>query len=612
MASTDLERLILSVEANTVQIETQLKKLTSTVDGSFKAIEDRANSMVTRVEAAFNDVGLSFAKYFAAGYIVGQVEEFTRSVITSTAALGDQAATVGVTVEQLQAYRAAAAEAGSSTAIADASLQRLTRSIGQAQDGNTALVKTFSELGISANLLAGGTTSVLPLIAQALLNIADTTERARIETQIFGKSGQEVESLLHAWSASADSLEEHFSKLGVIIDAATAEKFSHAQGQFELFTLQMQKGLVDIIAGLGDLATAEGRTKLFTDGYASGQQQARQLLGGPGLQPSITVKEGQITGIPNFIRPGLDQAPDINVTTKQRGDLEDAAARAGVNNIAGFDDDTLKALTQFHTEATAAWGKYYEGITKLADENVTRIQDIQDAAGQRELARGADLRQSIKDGLNEQFDAQANLTKEIQQVEDDADAQAAEMRQRSIDQFNQRISSNVANSIANLGDTMQQSGAKFGKVVEQMALDLVKLIVKLELTKTIESSLGGGGGGILGLLGGLFGGGGGNTGGGLDIGDIPGRAVGGPVSAGTPYKVGEHGEELFVPTVPGRIIPRGAGPGGSTQININVSLDGANGDQAITRMAHAAVITAVTQVKQQFPSLLADAQMRFF
>ena len=36
-----------------------------------------------------------------------------------------------------------------------------------------------------------------------------------------------------------------------------------------------------------------------------------------------------------------------------------------------------------------------------------------------------------------------------------------------------------------------------------------------------------------------------------------GRAVGGPVSAGTPYVIGEQGPELFVPSGSGTIIPNG-------------------------------------------------------
>jgi hypothetical protein len=47
---------------------------------------------------------------------------------------------------------------------------------------------------------------------------------------------------------------------------------------------------------------------------------------------------------------------------------------------------------------------------------------------------------------------------------------------------------------------------------------------------------------------------------------FPGRAAGGPVSAGAPYMVGENGPELFVPRTSGAILPNG-GTGG-VQVNI--------------------------------------------
>ena len=60
---------------------------------------------------------------------------------------------------------------------------------------------------------------------------------------------------------------------------------------------------------------------------------------------------------------------------------------------------------------------------------------------------------------------------------------------------------------------------------------------------------------------------------------IPGRAVGGPVSGGSPYIVGERGPELFVPGSSGSIIPNNK-MGGGARINITVNAGmGANGAQ---------------------------------
>ncbi|MBK7251955.1 MAG: phage tail tape measure protein [Gammaproteobacteria bacterium] len=73
--------------------------------------------------------------------------------------------------------------------------------------------------------------------------------------------------------------------------------------------------------------------------------------------------------------------------------------------------------------------------------------------------------------------------------------------------------------------------------------------------------------------------------GGLGLGDIVGgffgrifggkREGGGPVSAGTPYLVGEAGPELFVPARSGSIVPNGAG---GTSVTINIDARGATED----------------------------------
>lgn len=68
-------------------------------------------------------------------------------------------------------------------------------------------------------------------------------------------------------------------------------------------------------------------------------------------------------------------------------------------------------------------------------------------------------------------------------------------------------------------------------------------------------------------------------------GEVEGRANGGPVSAGTPFMVGERGPELFVPRSSGNIIPNGSfGGGGITQnISINATI---NNDMDIRDLAN--------------------------
>ena len=82
----------------------------------------------------------------------------------------------------------------------------------------------------------------------------------------------------------------------------------------------------------------------------------------------------------------------------------------------------------------------------------------------------------------------------------------------------------------------------------------------------------GGGGGLLGLgasvAGALFG--------------APGRATGGPVSAGRAYRVGERGPEWFVPTASGRVEAAG-GAVRNIAITVNVRGDGASEPQRLAQ-----------------------------
>ena len=58
----------------------------------------------------------------------------------------------------------------------------------------------------------------------------------------------------------------------------------------------------------------------------------------------------------------------------------------------------------------------------------------------------------------------------------------------------------------------------------------------------------------------------------------PGKAIGGPVSPGRPYLVGERGPELFVPAASGRI--ETAGPGQGRGVNVRITINAPAGAEA--------------------------------
>ena len=86
---------------------------------------------------------------------------------------------------------------------------------------------------------------------------------------------------------------------------------------------------------------------------------------------------------------------------------------------------------------------------------------------------------------------------------------------------------------------------------------------------------------------------------------LPGRAAGGPVSAGSPYIVGERGPELFVPGRSGGIVPNNQLGGDTTNVVVNVDASGSKvqGDEPKANELARVVSVAVQAelIKQKRP-----------
>lgn len=127
-----------------------------------------------------------------------------------------------------------------------------------------------------------------------------------------------------------------------------------------------------------------------------------------------------------------------------------------------------------------------------------------------------------------------------------------------------------------------------------MARDIISELYRVLVVQRLVGSFGADGGGILGAAFGAF----------------SGRASGGPVSAGQPYVVGEHGRELFVPQSAGRVlsVPQtkaamGGGGGVIVQQTINVTT-------GVQQTVRAEVMGLLPQIAEASKSAVLDARKR--
>ena len=115
-----------------------------------------------------------------------------------------------------------------------------------------------------------------------------------------------------------------------------------------------------------------------------------------------------------------------------------------------------------------------------------------------------------------------------------------------------QMSNDAGDMIAQGFEDAILSGQKLGEVVRSLGRDLVRLVFSQLVTQPLAKGIG-------------------NV-----LRGIPFMAMGGPVSSGSPYVVGEQGPELFVPHASGTIVPNnkmsggGASSGGVT-VNYNIA-----------------------------------------
>lgn len=148
----------------------------------------------------------------------------------------------------------------------------------------------------------------------------------------------------------------------------------------------------------------------------------------------------------------------------------------------------------------------------------------------------------------------------------------------------------VAAMRAELADGLGEGAARAGRLIEgsllravrtgKLGFDDLKATALAALDQIAAAALrsavgsvapGGLGGGLGTVFAGLLG--------------LPGRATGGPVTAGRAYAVGERGPELFVPTASGRIEPGASGAPREVRVAITVNARGGEAPEAMRASA---------------------------
>lgn len=178
---------------------------------------------------------------------VGTVLAFGRSIWETANAIQHQAEVLNLSVVGYQALAESAKVANVEVETIDMALKKFNASQGQAQQQTGAQAEAFRQLGINAFDPAEKT---LPAVAAALLKISNTAERARLETALFGRSGQELNPALEQWARGVDVLSQEMRAQGLIIDPYLTDKFDRLEKKTTTTLDKIKVGAAESFRGI--------------------------------------------------------------------------------------------------------------------------------------------------------------------------------------------------------------------------------------------------------------------------------------------------------------------------------------------------------------------------
>lgn len=246
MANYELARayvtIVPSMQGAQEEIVSELSGIDFSSEGSTGGADFGAG-FATALSSA-GSIALSIGSQIASGLAEGAtaLANFT----AQGGAYADEVLTMStnthIAAEDLQAYMYAAELVDVSTSTLTSSMARNVRSMNSAADGTGAVAEAYAALGVAVTDQDGNlrdSQEVYWELIDALGTVDDYTQRDALSMQIFGRSAQDLNSLIAVGSDGMQVYADQAREAGAILDGETLDAF-HA---FDDVTHQLDQGV---------------------------------------------------------------------------------------------------------------------------------------------------------------------------------------------------------------------------------------------------------------------------------------------------------------------------------------------------------------------------------
>ena len=507
----------------------------------------RAGFDVAKESIVANAANIAMA---AGGALIAFGVKAVQAFQDTALAAGQFSDATGLAVDEASRFIEVAGDLGIEAGTVEAALGKMNKTLG----GSPEL---FAELGVEIAKTGTGATDVNGTflnVVDRLNAIKDPAERARVASQLLGKGWQGMAELIGQGSTALKA-----SLAGVgdaqVIDEKELKKardlrdrMDQLKDRLSAVALELGESLVPALAQMAENAVpaAQAVAKVADAWMTVGNavKNTAEVSAEMYLQNGLTVDQLEEMGY------SADEVSDalvkLGLSTVGTTDVTDEMARMYGQRLNPTVEDTTQAFDAAAEEANdlaiktgrveraaqalsdewdrlkgkiddkAAWFNMQATFDDIRDKGAAAMQAVADGTEDAEQ-KMHEYRDAVIGGQQEVFD----LGRQLGLLPDEVSVLIELAENGQIDELERRLTILTRNRTANL-DIIARGGAGYG---------------------------------------GLF--------------PAP-RAMGGPVTAGTPYLVGEKGPEIVVPGRSGTVIPNnriGVGGGGSMVINITTGAD---------------------------------------
>lgn len=273
----NLGSLIVELSANTAKLQSDLGKAAAIAEARAREIDKSFNVVKTGLAS----IGIGFA----VGATFDAIKSKIEGVITSAAGLQQLSERTGATVEALSGLVGIAKLSGTDTEALATGLQKLSKSMIDAENGGKKTSAAFEAIGISTSELAGKRPEqVFQMVSKALAGFEDGAEKVVIAQTLLGKAGANLLPVMNDLAAAgdlqvkvtaeqaaqADELEKNQLRLRASTDAVFKKIGLELIPVFDAFTkalLETQNANDGVRKAVGDLA-ADGSIRSWAEGAA--------------------------------------------------------------------------------------------------------------------------------------------------------------------------------------------------------------------------------------------------------------------------------------------------------------------------------------------------------